>query len=92
MLIKIDGRTVDVLDEKCAKRPCFWLGFNKGTFVQGRGYTKYHAKERPVCWQRHMSGCPTHTVCDECNTAYVDAAICPNCKRQTRAKEKADDK
>lgn len=53
-----DGRKVDVVDSDCEFRPCFWFGIDKGAFVPGRGYTNYHAKPRPVCFQRHLHGCP----------------------------------
>ena len=64
MLIKIkqsDGKKieVDVSDKSCATATCFSLGQDKGTFVQGRGYTSYHAKPRWVCMRRHLHGCPT---------------------------------
>jgi hypothetical protein len=55
--IKVDGYDVDVVDDDCAFRDCFVLGFDKGTFSQGHGYTSYY-KPRPVCWRRHLDGCP----------------------------------
>ena len=70
--VKIDGRKVDVADRRCAERDCFQLGFDKGTFVQGRGYTNYHAKERPVCMTRHLHGCPTNSVCPKCRLLSVE--------------------
>jgi hypothetical protein len=33
-------------------------GEDKGTFVQGRGYTSYHKVPKPVCMTRHLHGCP----------------------------------
>lgn len=39
MLIKIKGRRVDVLDERCGTRSCYCLGFDKGSFTRGVGYT-----------------------------------------------------
>jgi len=73
---------VDVLDEKCPSRPCFQFGFNKGTFVQGRGYTSYYDKERPVCMRRHLHGCPTNSVCPKCRTLTVHdpGSLCAWCK------------
>jgi hypothetical protein len=62
--LKIEGLKVDVRDSKCRDRKCFRLGFDKGHFSQGRGYTSYHrdAKgrrvEHPVCMTRHLHGCP----------------------------------
>lgn len=65
-----DTKGIDVVDADCPFRPCFALGFDKGSFVQGRGYTSYHpGGPRPVCWTRHMNGCPTagvHLVCGDC--------------------------
>ena len=77
MKIKHDGLTVDVVDAKCFDRPCYRLGFDKGSFVQGRGYTKYHrdAKgktvEYPVCYTRYLHGCPTNSGCPLCHSASV---------------------
>lgn len=94
MLVKIDGRKVDVLDRRCAERPCFWFGFDKGTFVPGRGYTSYHKEERPVCLQRHLHGCPQKSICPECRLIDVDPPgvnTCSRCKVPTVArKEPAD--
>ena len=79
MLVKIGKRKVDVLEPACATRECFVLGFDKGTFVQGRGYTSYHrdAKgrtvEKPVCGTRQYQGCPSNSVCSICRLASVEA-------------------
>jgi hypothetical protein len=53
-----DGRDADVLDDKCIGRPCLHIGENKGSFVQGRGYTSYHRRPWLECWTRHLHGCP----------------------------------
>lgn len=70
-LVKIDGRDVDVLNNACEYRPCFWLGFDKGSFTQGVGYTSYHrGGPRAVCMTRHLHGCPHvgfHVVCGDCH-------------------------
>lgn len=77
MKVKIEGRLVEVLDKKCATRPCFSLGFDKGTYTQGRGYTSYHTDakgkriEKPVCMTRHLHGCPTSSVCERCRLCSV---------------------
>lgn len=77
MKVKIEGRLVEVLDKDCKNRPCFRLGFDKGSFTPGRGYTSYHkdAKGRtveyPVCFTRHLRGCPTNSVCPLCRMASV---------------------
>lgn len=77
MLVKIGDLRVDVCDPDCGSRECFQLGFDKGSFSQGRGYTSYHqdAKgrrvERPVCMERHIRGCPSNSVCEKCRTLSV---------------------
>lgn len=54
-----DGKLrVDVARADCLSRSCYQLGFDKGVYVQGRGYVSYHKKERPVCMTRHLHGCP----------------------------------
>jgi hypothetical protein len=88
MILKIGAQRVDVLDEQCADRPCFHLGFDKGSYVPGRGYTSYYKSgPRPVCWTRHMQGCPSNSVCDRCRTVTV---LDPGgtCSRQTWSKER----
>lgn len=68
MKVKVEGRQVDVFDRDCPARACFWLGFDKGVFAQGRGYTRYHTDakgnrvEHAVCWRRHRDGCPTDEI------------------------------
>ena len=75
MKVKIKDRLVDVCDRECPNRPCFSLGLDKGTFTQGRGYTSYHKDaqgrtvEHPVCWTRHLQGCPINSVCPLCRSA-----------------------
>lgn len=77
MKIKIEGRLVDVLGKECAHRPCFSLGFDKGAYTPGRGYTSYHTDgkgkrvERAVCGTRQFRGCPTNSVCPVCRTGDV---------------------
>lgn len=92
MLVTIKRRQVDVLDRGCAKRECFSLGFDKGSFTPGRGYTSYHTDskgrrvERAVCATRHYSGCPSNSVCPVCRLASVDppGAKCSNgCEGET---------
>lgn len=68
-----DGKyQVAVARKDCRERKCYVLGFDKGTFVQGRGYTSYHKKERPVCMTRHLCGCPHGSVCPKCRTMELD--------------------
>ena len=77
MIVKIGGRGVDVLDRDCRGRECFALGFDKGTYSAGRGYTSYHTDargrrvEKPVCMTRHLRGCPTNSVCTKCRLSSV---------------------
>ena len=81
MLVTIKRKRVDVVDRDCAKRPCFSLGVDKGTFVPGRGYTSYHKKQHWVCWQRHMTGCPHPSVCPQCRSAaLIGVTECRWCK------------
>lgn len=78
MLVTIGGRKVEVLDKGCRKRECFSLGFDKGSFAAGRGYTSYHRDkrgrvvEKPVCGTRHYRGCPTNSVCPVCRGSSVE--------------------
>lgn len=77
MLVKINRRNVEVLDRECRNRSCFSLGFDKGSYSPGRGYTSYHrdAKgrtvEKAVCGTRHHRGCPVNSVCPTCRLATV---------------------
>ena len=68
MFVKYGKLRVDVADRDCLTRPCFQLGFDKGSFTPGRGYTSYYKKERPVCMTRHVRGCPINSRCPVCNT------------------------
>lgn len=75
-------RDVDVVDEDCPHRSCFWLYFDKGSFTPGVGYTSYYEKERPCCGTRHMHGCPHvggHIVCGGCRhvLGVYDGDECP---------------
>jgi hypothetical protein len=90
MNIKISGKSVDVYDAKCATRSCFRLGQDKGVFVQGRGYTKYHAKPRWVCMRRHLSGCPSVGVCanDDCRYVLLEGeTVCSHCGTAIRLED-----
>jgi len=57
-ITNLQGKLIDVLDEKCLERNCFVLGFDKGSFSQGRGYISYHAKIILCCQTRLVHGCP----------------------------------
>lgn len=77
MIVKINKLRVDVAYRDCGKLPCFSLGFDKGTYTQGRGYTSYHTDakgrrvEKPVCMTRHLRGCPSNSVCGMCRVSSV---------------------
>ena len=77
MIIRIQGRKIDVARSDCSERPCFQFGFDKGSYSQGRGYTDYHTDSkgrrvaRPVCMTRHLRGCPVNSVCATCRTCSV---------------------
>jgi hypothetical protein len=77
---KRDGKSVmvDVSYKSCPKKSCFRIGEDKGLFVQGRGYVKYHDKVRLVCFQRHLHGCPTASVCRVCRTCSPEGETCQN--------------
>ena len=82
MIKKIGKHRVDVSSQHCSDQlPCFQLGFDKGTFVSGRGYTKYHKKPLPVCWTRQMHGCPDAGICADCRAVYSPAtALAGKCR------------
>jgi len=77
--------SVDVVDADCEFRPCFQFGLDKGTFVAGRGYTRYYDKPYPVCMTRHLHGCPHKEneyvcCCDDCGHRPVtESEPCPRC-------------
>lgn len=69
MKVKIGKFMVDVVDRDCPQRECYMLGFDKGSFTPGVGYTSYHKDgDRPVCMTRHLHGCPQNSVCSVCRT------------------------
>ena len=83
MIVKHEGKNVDVVDRICPKRSCFHLGQDKGTFAQGRGYTSYHKTPRWVCWTRHLHGCPHPGQCQKCGTAFLELQTkCRSCGEQ----------
>lgn len=85
MLVKIGKHRVNVAYRDCGTMPCFSLGFDKGTYSQGRGYTSYHTDakgrrvEKPVCMTRHLRGCPSNSVCSApgCRCSSVRAPGSP---------------
>jgi hypothetical protein len=76
MEVKIGDKKVEVLDHLCKTRSCFVLGVDKGTFVPGRGYTSYHAKQRWCCQQRMLHGCPHTANCVFCRVSLVENGHC----------------
>jgi hypothetical protein len=98
MLVKIQGKRVDVLDKNCASRSCFALFADKGHFVPGRGYTSYHKEVKWCCGTRHLHGCPTSGVCPHCQTCLVEGqkGKCPWCHKEipdpAAALQKEDEK
>ena len=53
-----DGRDASVIEECCAFRHCLHIGENKGSFLNGRGYTRYDKNPTLVCLTNHLHGCP----------------------------------
>lgn len=76
MDVKIAGHVVDVKDAGCKFRQCFSVGVDKGLYVPGRGYVKYHEKPRFVCQTRMLRGCPTAALCVFCRVALVENGAC----------------
>lgn len=80
MIVRHDNKKVDVVDASCPIRTCFRLGQDKGSFVQGRGYTNYHKAQKWVCMRRHLHGCPTEWVCEACRYGQLPLTLrCRNC-------------
>lgn len=84
MQLKINNRIIDALNKRCKEADCFHMFADKGTFVQGRGYTNYHDTVRWVCGTRHLHGCPNAGQC-ECGTIYAPTAVqCGHCGKEIR--------
>ena len=51
---------VDVSDEECPKRECYWPRPDPGVFTQGVGYRTRYPGRKPdwLCGNREISGCP----------------------------------
>ena len=80
MIVRIGKDNVDVLDHACPTRSCYRLGFDKGPYTLGRGYTSYYKTARPVCETRHLHGCPTVAICPQCQTQQVEGvSTCQRC-------------
>ena len=54
------NRLVDVSDEDCFRRPCYWARPDPGVFTQGVGYrTRYPGRDPEwLCGTREIHGCP----------------------------------
>lgn len=88
MIVKIQGRKVNVSNAKCGEQDCFRLGQDKGSFTTGRGYTSYHKTPKWVCMTRHTQGCPTVSVCPACHSALCPGdEECGTCAIERRNKE-----
>lgn len=76
MMKKIGKHLVDVARVECGPDlPCYVLGHDQGSYVQGRGYTSYHDKPLPVCWTRHLRGCPDAGECVGCGAVQSPAGM-----------------
>lgn len=55
----LNGRHVEVYEDRCAFRPCLWVGEWKGILTQGKGY-RYAPREQwhLHCHRRAEFGCP----------------------------------
>jgi len=51
---------VDVSDEDCPKRKCYWPRNDPGCFVQGVGYRQRSNSPGWLCGNREIRGCPPH--------------------------------
>lgn len=49
-------KDVDVFDEKCLKRYCYWPRQDPGTFTPGVGYR--FRSNNWLCGNREIRGCP----------------------------------
>lgn len=76
MIKRIGKHSVDVSSRACDESlECYQLGFDKGTYVQGRGYASYRKKPLPVCWTRYLRGCPEAGVCLDCRSIASPATM-----------------
>ena len=53
---------VNVCDQECPKRECYWPRTDPGVFTQGKGYKTRGAKvsNEWICGTREVRGCPDH--------------------------------
>lgn len=63
---KVLKKWVDVIDEKCPKRSCYWPRPDPGVFVQGRGYQSRPGRQGWLCGTREIRGCPHPNTCESC--------------------------
>jgi hypothetical protein len=78
--VNVHTLNVDVSYKSCAKKSCFRMMQDKGTFVQGRGYTQYYKNPQWVCGTRHLHGCPTTSQCRICHIKSPEGEVCPHCR------------
>lgn len=54
---------VDVRDDKCLKRECYWPRTDPGLFTKGQGYrSRSGGKTEWLCGTREAEGCPDTSV------------------------------
>lgn len=51
-------KEVDVSNEDCATRECYWPRPDPGVFTQGQGYRQRSGKQEWLCGNREIHGCP----------------------------------
>lgn len=51
-------KSVDVSDQDCLNRPCYWPRSDPGIFTQGRGYRQRSTTLGWICGTREIHGCP----------------------------------
>jgi hypothetical protein len=49
---------VNVYEKDCLQKRCYRAHKDRGSFVNGRGYTSYNKNPEWVCITRHLHGCP----------------------------------
>lgn len=52
-------KMVDVCEEGCQYRKCYWPRPDPGVFTQGQGYSQRSDKQEWLCGEREARGCPS---------------------------------
>lgn len=55
-------RKVNVCDESCLKKKCYWPRDDPGIFNQGQGYRKRVVTIGWLCGTREVRGCPDEEI------------------------------